>query len=314
MLTCDTSGTLTMFYYIKIVANLIFIITPIILIVMSAIDILGTVTGDYTKKDLLGNMWSKILKRMIIAVIILILPILINFVMGLVTLESNDECFAKATKENIEKLEKEEEIKRQLEEERKRKEEEERRQQYITNIKGGGSKTVKNALNLPYYNQCDSRWGNIVYDTSGANLCSSSCGYTSLAMIVSGLSDNLNINPYSVIKDLRGINDGDKTNRGYGAASTSELTSNRYLSKYNISAKSISKYNITNSLNNGNPVLILVPGHYLTLSISNNGKIVVLDPFTGWASAKKRVGEYNSITEVENAYGSIEWASAYQKY
>ena len=314
MLGCDTSGTLTFFYYIKIIANLIFIITPILLIVMGSFDFLGAITGNYSKQDLLNNSLSKIIKRTIIAIIILILPLLINFVMSVVEIGSYDECFRKATKMNIERLEEEEKIKKELEEERKRQEEELKRQQFISNITGGASRSVSNVLNIPYYNQCDSRWGNIIYDTSGASLCSSSCGYTSLAMIVSGLSNDSSVNPYSVIKSLRGIKDGEKTKRGYGAASTTELTNNDYLSKYNISAKSINSSNVVSSLKSGSPVLILVPGHYLTLSISDSGRIVVLDSFTGWASPNKRVGEYNSISQIESAYGQIEWAAAYQSY
>jgi len=314
MITCDTSGTLTIFYYIKIATNLIFIITPILLIIMSTIDLFGAVTGSYSKSNELSKAWSKVLKRMIIAVVILILPLLVNFTMSMVEIGSYDECFKKATKENIEKLEKEEEMKRQLEEERKRQEEEARRQQIISNIIAGPTRTIANILNIPYYAQCDSRWGNIVYDTSGASMCSSSCGYTSLAMIVSGLSNNSGVNPYSVVKSLRGISNGGKTSRGYGAASTSELTNSIFLSKYGINARSIGSSGIMSSLRAGNPVLALVPGHYLTLSISSNGKIVVLDSFSDWASKQKGSGEYNSLSQIESAYGPIEWAAAYQKY
>ena len=42
---------------------------------------------------------------------------------------------------------------------------------------------VDNALNIPYYNQGDPRWGDIVYTNRGSQLKNSACGFTSLAMI-----------------------------------------------------------------------------------------------------------------------------------
>ena len=67
------------------------------------------------------------------------------------------------------------------------------------------------------------------------------------------------------------------------------------------------------SLQAGKPVVILVPGHYMTLSISSNGKVVLLDPFTNWADSRRRVGEFNSLSEITNIYGGISWAAAYEK-
>jgi hypothetical protein len=106
---------------------------------------------------------------------------------------------------------------------------------------------------------------------------------------------------------------GGETSRGYGAASTSELTKSKYLEKYGISAETISASNIVNSLNQGKPVIALVLGHYITLSINSNGKIVLLDPFTNWANKNRRLGEYNSLSEITNAYGQITWVAAYEK-
>lgn len=329
MFTCDTSGTLLLFYYIKFAANLIFIAAPIILIVMCGIDLFGAAAGNYSKgNNALNKAWSKILKRIIVAIVILILPVIINFAMSFIEIGSYSECFNNATKENIERLEKEEEAKKKLEEERRRQEQEAIRQAQSTivfpsgasgimgaigNFIGGISQNIANVLNLPYYNQCDSRWGGITYDSGGATMCSSSCGYTSLAMIIAGLSNNSSVNPYSVVKALRGINDGGRTNRGYGAASTSELTNNQYLAKYNIRAQTISSSSIMSSLNQGHPVLVSVPGHYLTLTTSRAGNIVVLDPFQSWANPNKGPGEYSSLSQVQAAYGQISWAAAYQR-
>ena len=123
MLTCDTSGTLTLAYIIKIAANLIFISAPIILIIMCTLDLFGAVTGNYSKNNDLSNAWTKIIKRVIICIIILILPTIISFVMSMVNVGNYDDCFTKTTKANIEKKEAEEEAKKKLEEERKKQQE-----------------------------------------------------------------------------------------------------------------------------------------------------------------------------------------------
>lgn len=321
MISCDTSGTLTLFYYIKIAANLIFIAAPIILVIMSTIDLFGAVTGSYNKSNDLSKAWSKIIKRVIVCIVILILPILINFVMSMVEVGSYQKCFTSATKETIAKLEAEEEAKRKLEEERKKREEEAKRQQQISSsIPSGGSGSVANALGLPYYNQCDPRWKNIRYDIGGgsnggpATLCSSSCGYTSLAMVVAGLTKDSSINPYAIIKHIRGISDGQLTRRGKGAATHSDLLSSK-LSKYGIKGTKISSSSssIMSALQAGKPVVINVPGHYMTLSISSSGKVVLLEPFTNWADKRRRPGEFNSISEITSIYGRIGWAAAYEK-
>ena len=320
-MNCNTPGMLSLFYYIKIAMNIIFIAAPVLVLVLGTIDFLGTITANDEKK--MKKSVDNFVKRLIICVVILILPLLINIIMSVVNVKSYKECFANATKANIEKLDKEYEAKRKLEEEKLRKKLEEQQSQSgsqsgsqggtTITIPTGGTKTVENALGIPYYNQCDSRWSKIVYDSGGATLCSSSCGYTSLAMIAAGLSHNSSINPYSIIKDIRGIKDGERTHRGYGAASTSELTNSKYISRYNIKAESINKSNIVNALKQGKPVIALVPGHYITLSISTNGNIVLLDPFTNWANRSRRVGEYTSIAQIEAAYGGISWAAAYQR-
>ena len=62
---------------------------------MSTIDLFGAVVGDNKS---LGKAWSNIVKRMIIAVVILILPALISMVLSVTTINSNEACLNKATK------------------------------------------------------------------------------------------------------------------------------------------------------------------------------------------------------------------------
>ena len=188
-------------------------------------------------------------------------------------------------------------------------------------ISPGSSGSIYNSLGIIYYNQCDKRWGNIEYDIGGgtsenghATVCSSGCGYTSFAMIAASLNNNFSINPYDVIKSMRNIKDGELTQRGYGSASWNEICGSSIVSsKYNLKCEYIKKNKIMDALNEGKPVIINVPQHYMVLSLNSSGKIVLIDPNTRWADSRKKSGEYNSISEIEDIYGAISVAGAYTK-
>ena len=71
-------------------AHLIMIAAPILLIVMGSIDLLRVVSaGD--EKDM-RKMWSNLLKRLIICIIVIILPIIINMIIGWTTFEDLSAC------------------------------------------------------------------------------------------------------------------------------------------------------------------------------------------------------------------------------
>ena len=322
---------------VRFVINLIKFIVPILLILMGAIDFSKVVISNDDKE--LTKATSKFIKRAIAGASVFLVIFFVQLLLNLLGEQSNGmmSCIACFTSDggqcsvyevensdySLEKAEadkKRVEIAAKREEARKKNEEKfkKHQQQVSSSIQPGESKSVANALGLPYYNQCDARWKDIQYDVGGgsnggpATLCSSSCGYTSLSMVVAGLTKDSSINPYTIVKYLREIEDGQLTSRGYGAASISELTSSK-LSKYGIKGTSISSSNILSSLQAGKPVIILVPGHYMALSISSNGKIVLLDPFTNWANQKKGPGEFNSLSEITSVYGGISWAAAYEK-
>lgn len=71
-------------------AHLIMIAAPIILIVMSAFDILGAVTASDEKS--MKKATNTIVKRFIICIVIFILPIIINMVIGWTTLKDLTAC------------------------------------------------------------------------------------------------------------------------------------------------------------------------------------------------------------------------------
>lgn len=322
---------------VRTIIDFIKVGVPIILILIGTIDFAKAVMGDDKE---LGRASKKFTSRCIFAVSVFFIVFVVQLLLKMLGLNSSGmmECFTCFTSDGsycatyeVAKVDytaeieaankKREELEAKREEARKKNEEEAKKhqQQVSTDIPPGGTKTVENALGLPYYGQCDPRWGNIQYDIGGgkngtpATLCSSSCGYTSLSMVVAGLTKDSSINPYTMVKFLRGIKDGELTKRGYGAASFDEITSSKLTATYGIKASVISTSNIMSNLQAGKPVVILVPGHYMTLSISASGKVVLLDPFTNWANPKKGPGEFNSVSEIVNIYGSISWAAAYEK-
>lgn len=220
-------------------------------------------------------------------------------------------------KEEAERQRKLNEEKRKAEEAAKKAEEEaaKKAQEEAAMIggSGGSSGYVSNLLNIPYYNQCDSRWKNIVYDSrGGSTFCSSSCGYTSFAMIAAGLNKDMSINPYTVVSFMRYPIPSAK---GYGAASFSDLTNASNMANYGLKAEVISssKQQIMNALNASKPVIVLVPGHYIVLAPSGNSDtVILLDPFAGWADRRRKSGEY-SIDSIYSVYGGFRWAAAYSK-
>ncbi len=155
-----------------------------------------------------------------------------------------------------------------------------------------GNGYIDNALGIPYYNQCDTRWGNIAYSAGGgfnggpATFCSSSCGYTSFAMVVAGLTSDMTITPPTIVYKLRGISPGQLSPKSYGAASPDEMRSNAsyYGLRYeDLKSSGLSQDDATLKAMNENKVIVVnLPGHYVVLAPSTKAnEIVLLDPFWG---------------------------------
>lgn len=70
--------------------RLILIISPIILIIMGTVDILGVVTSGDEKG--MRKAWSNLVKRFVICVVIFLLPLLVNFVIGWTTFKDLTAC------------------------------------------------------------------------------------------------------------------------------------------------------------------------------------------------------------------------------
>ena len=76
--------------YLNVAARIIMIAAPILLILMGTIDALGAVASGDDKA--FKKAGSNFIKRLIICLVILILPLLVNFVIGWTTLNDLTAC------------------------------------------------------------------------------------------------------------------------------------------------------------------------------------------------------------------------------
>ena len=204
----------------------------------------------------------------------------------------------------------------------------------------------ENKLNLPYYSMKDSRWSDLRYfDIAGTYYKAeeSASSYVALAMILSGLNQDLTINPKTIIefilgekdtnndqildtyyldRNLDGVcdsNDSLSQNCSNGSLRKNTLLSRDIALEYSVSIVETGKslLEIQQKIDSFYSVLVKIPGHYFVITSSNeeyteNGelhyKMVVLDPFFSY-----RNGIY-TMEEFENkiCYGSVSYAIAYK--
>lgn len=149
---------------------------------------------------------------------------------------------------------------------------------------------------IPLFLQGDRRWGHYKYGTG--TISSSGCGPTSLAMIVVGLKESLDINPKVVANYAE--SKGWKSKQG-----TSWELFTAGASHYGLTGTQVS-YNaksITENLRAGRPMICsMKPGHFtkgghfiVLRGITENGKILVNDP----ASSKRSNQEWD-VTVIAN--------------
>ncbi len=116
---CDKSSMLQVFLIIKILLKTICSVVPIIIIIVSMIN-LSKVISDGQKETFVEAV-KQTIKRVIAGLIIFLLPTTINYIFNSIAKGSTSEitkCYESATKEKIEALKKEEERKRKEEREK----------------------------------------------------------------------------------------------------------------------------------------------------------------------------------------------------
>lgn len=152
-----------------------------------------------------------------------------------------------------------------------------------------------------YYNQCDSKWQVRGFCASGYSMCSNGCGATAIAMIASTLGKNKSVTPLDVRDYL--CNNNLHSNGGMAYA---PFTNSGLLNYYGLNGNVIinyndnSKYNDSKALaikaevDNGNGVILLIPGHYVVLGKNktcNVNQVYMYDPASRADSGCYTMGE-----------------------
>ena len=319
---CDNGDVLSVFRIVNIVIMIIKIAVPILLIVTGMITLMKTI--NVGNDDLLAKAKKQLVNNCIAAVIIFLVPTLVNALSRLSTTDGNSylSCLKNATIENInqayitqveallasseENLNyngyysavtvvskiKDRELKKKYNEKLAvmykaiEKELKERNEQEKPTGEGGTASDgtpLGDGSSFPTYTQCDTRWGNKSYN--GTNLCNAGCGYTSLAMVLSGIKRDPTITPDSVHEYIYG--NRISVNPGGGAITDAALYDSRVASHYGVKidvlfgrgsvGKDEASKRIVNALNQGKKVVLLRPGHYIALS-GTGSQIEVHDP------------------------------------
>ena len=130
---------------------------------------------------------------------------------------------------------------------------------------------------LPYISQCDPQWTGSTY--YGETYCSSACGATSLAMVLSGLSGKT-VTPIDVYNRMIAL--------GIPATFVSHdaFTNTALLGTWGVkgtpiptgSNKSATKEGFDSALGANKPIIANIPGHYVVIDHMKDGKYHVLDP------------------------------------
>ena len=196
---CEIPDVLRVIYFIKLLINVVKFIVPIGLIVMVILDFgKGVVSGDKKPGEIIKLCSNKI----IAAVIIFLIPTIVNFVLVFVDkATSYESCWANAnisTINSYQVLWDEEVAKWKEEEKRKQEEEAHKNNKGQIDLEYTASNSHTNSINgIKYklYNQCSEPWGSSSFG-SGKSICDMGCAITSGAVIAS--SANSNITPLDI--------------------------------------------------------------------------------------------------------------------
>ena len=288
---CENPNILRVILFIKTLLNIVKFMIPMGLIIMVSLDISkGVISGEDFLKGLkiVGN-------KILAAMIIFLLPTIVNFVMGFVDANTSYEsCWVNANSNTIEEYQ-------AIYDEKKRLEEEEKKKNDVSNQYDPNSSYTSSINGIMYnlYNQSDAKWSDARFD-NGQTIHQNGCMITSVAVISSSYDPS--ITPLTVFNSKHrhsfpytGIND-----LANGAFSCSHMTP--------------SSSNVVNNLKKGNVLVIRAKEkskftgiqHYMALiDISSDGsKIYVGNSYgsgtdnynrTGWFSTSDIVEDFDEL-------------------
>ena len=97
---CDNVGGLSMIYFMKNIIRILCIVTPVLLLLFLTIDVVKAVTsGD---SAVMKKMPATAVKRAIFAIIVFLVPYIVNGFMGLLGNSTNfSKCYDYATSDNV---------------------------------------------------------------------------------------------------------------------------------------------------------------------------------------------------------------------
>lgn len=309
--TVDFCGDPNVLRTMKIVGTVITIIkilVPVILVTVAMYKLMQAVIADEDYSKLISNL----IQKAIIAVIIFFIPSIITAILSRVagystnmkmfgqcavcfTSSSGEKCtnlITTATTRYEAKLKAEEEKTKKEREAAKTRVEKERQEalkKAEANKAQASSGGVANPYNIPYYSQGVGAYRTIkLSDGSVYTNYNCGCGFTSLAMVIDGLTGQSNtpygiinyFNPHKYAGNFCPIYDSTLTNSQI--KTKFGVTPNVLIPRSAVSRNGADAQNrkqvLMNSLQSGHAIIVLVPDHYITLAGIRDGKVVVLDP------------------------------------
>ena len=95
ILACAEQDLMKVFDFVKLFLRMVQFIIPVVLIVLGTIDLVKAVIAS--KEDEVKNAQKMLIKRLIYAVIVFLVPFIVSWVMGLIGNTEWKECWNEAT-------------------------------------------------------------------------------------------------------------------------------------------------------------------------------------------------------------------------
>ena len=135
---CDSSGLMKLVYFVKVILNIICIVTPVIIIVSSMIHLVS----QLIKSEVTATTWNVLVQKIVLGIAVFLVFPLVNSIMVLLNQDSLEDtsCWTEASLESISRLESAEqaELEATIALKQNEKEKEKFENQVNSNINGSG--------------------------------------------------------------------------------------------------------------------------------------------------------------------------------
>ena len=286
---CENPNILRVILFIKLLLNVVKFMIPMGLIIMVSLDLVKGVIS--------GEDFGKILKasgnKILAAMIIFLLPTIVNFVLVLVDENTSYEsCWTNANNDDIKHFQ-------DVLDEKKRLEEEEKKKNDVSNQYDPNNSYTSSINGIMYnlYNQSDSKWKG-VYFGNGQDIDQNGCMITSVAVISSSVDPS--ITPLTVFNS--------KYRHSFPYTGINALTNG----VFSCSHEWVTKSNVIDNLKKGNVLVIMVKDkskftgsqHYMSLiDISSDGsKIYVGNSYGSGKGNYNRTGWFSTADIIEDIH------------